>query len=186
MHYALAEVALRLKGLREDTGLSLEDAARKTGVTPETYAQIEDGSLDFPLTFVYKAAEAFGVDFIEILTGDAPKLSGYTLVRAGQGLNIERRTRFAYQHMAYLFKGKKLEPLVVTAPYEDAAQARPIPLSAHEGQEFDFVLEGQLKVAIGDKIEILNPGDALTYNSGVPHGMIAVGGRDCTFLAVLV
>jgi acetyl-CoA synthetase len=60
----------------------------------------------------------------------------------------------------------------------------PIPLSTHPGQEFDYVLKGHLKVRIGDKVEILNPGDSLYYDSNQPHGMVAVDCEECEFLAI--
>src|SRR5699024_5831942 len=53
-----------------------------------------------------------------------------------------------------------------------------------EGQECDIVLSGQLKVQVGEHIEILNPGDTIYYNSTAPHGMIATGGKDCIFYAI--
>ena len=78
------------------------------------------------------------------------------------------------------------EPFLVTAPYFDEEQTRPIALSSHNGQEFDFILSGSLKFCHDGHIETLNPGDAVYYNSQRPHGMIAVGGQPCTFLAMVM
>lgn len=186
MVYNLREVGERLRGLREDVELTPEVAAGKIGVSAGEYLSYESGERDFSLTFLYKCAEVYGVDLIELLTGVTPKLHTYTVVRAGQGLPIERRERFAYQHLAYLFKDKKIEPLLVTAPYEEAAQNLPIKLSTHAGQEFDYILTGSLKTVIGGHTEILHAGDAVYYDSMHEHGMIATGGEDCTFLAVLI
>lgn len=186
MNYSIKETAQRLKGLRESLDISIEEICEKTSTSKEIYEKIENGEMDFSVSFLYKCAEAFGVDLIEILTGENPKLNKYEIVRNGQGLPIERRERFAYQHLAYLFKGKRIEPLMVTAPYEEEAQDKPIVLSSHDGQEFDYIIEGSLKCVFGDKTEILNAGDAVYYDSSTPHGMIAVGGKDCKFMAVLV
>ena len=103
-----------------------------------------------------------------------------------QGLPIERRERFAYQHLAYLFKNKKIEPLLVTAPYDEEEQKKPIHLSVHDGQEMDYIISGTLKFQIGSHIETVSEGDCIYYDSMNPHGMIAVDGKDCKFLAILI
>lgn len=186
MKYNIKDVAKRLKGLRLSCDLSVEEFCEKTGITQAEYEKIENGEKDFSVTFLYKCSEIFDVDLIEILTGAPPRLSTYSIIRKGQGLPIERRERFAYQHLAYLFKNKDIEPLLVTAPYEEEAQDKPIKLSVHEGQEWDYILKGKLKFIIGEHTEVVEAGDSLYYNSKQPHGMIAVGGEDCEFLAILI
>lgn len=186
MNYNIKEVAGRIKELRDILEISIEEMAEKTGISVEDFTSFEKGEIDFSLSFFYKCAEILNVDLIEILTGDSPKLKTYSIVRAGQGLAIERREKFAYQHLAYLFKDKKCEPLVVSAPYSEDEQDKPIRLSSHDGQEFNFIISGSLKFVIGNHTEILNQGDCIYYNSSNLHGMIAVGGKDCEFLAVLL
>ena len=185
MNYNIKEVAQRLKGLRENLDLSIDEFCQKTGMAVEDYRLIEKGEKDFSLTFLYKCAEIFDVELVEILTGTAPKLSTYSIVRKDKGLPIERRERFAYQHLAYLFKDKNIEPLLVHAPFDKNDENKPISLSVHDGQEFDFVLKGKLKFVIGSHTEILNEGDAVYYDSKTPHGMIALD-EDCDFMAVLI
>ena len=75
---------------------------------------------------------------------------------------------------------------MVTAPYSDEAQSSPIPLSVHGGQEFDLVISGTLRMTVNGKTEILEAGDCIYLDSKYPHGMIATGGRDCEFLAVVI
>ncbi len=186
MTYNIKEVAERLKGLREAYELSMNSFCEKTGISVEDYKKIESGEKDFSVTFLYKCSELFDVDLVELLTGAAPRLSNYSIVRKGEGLPIARRERFAYQHLAYRFKDKKIEPLMVTAPFDEREQDKPIRLSVHEGQEWDFIIRGSLKFVIGEHTEVLKEGDSLFYNSNQPHGMIATGGSDCEFLAVLI
>ncbi len=186
MNYNIKDVSGRLKSTREYLDITVEDMAEKTNVTPQEYISLENGEKDFSLSFLNEAAEALGVELIELLTGVTPKLNTYSIVRKDRGLPIERRERFAYQHLAYLFKKKKIEPLLVTAPYDEAEQDKPIHLSVHDGQEMDYILSGTLKFQIGEHIEILNEGDCVYYDSMNPHGMIATDGADCKFLAVLI
>ena len=182
----IAEVANRIKALREDMDLSLQDMAEATGRTVLEYEAQENGATDFSFTFLYKCAIRLGVDVIDLLTGENPHLTGYSLVRAGQGLSIKRRAGFEYLHQAPFFKDKLAEPFVVTAPYLEEEQNAPIHLSKHEGQELDFIISGHLRFAYEDHIEDLGPGDTLLYDSGRGHGMIAINGEPCVFLAVVM
>src|SRR5574340_126123 len=154
MEPKIAEVAGRIRALREDMDLTVQEMADATGTTVAEYAAMESGEQDLSFTFLYRCAERFGVDMVELLTGENPHLTGYSLVRAGEGLAIRRRAGFEYLHLAPNFSHKLAEPFLVTAPYFEA--------------------------------EELDAGDALYYDSGRGHGMIAIGGEPCTFLAIVL
>ena len=182
----IAEVKSRIRALREDMGIGAEEMAASAGVTTAEYEAIESGDTDLSFTFLYRCAEKLGVDMIELLTGENPHLTGYSVVRAGTGLSMTRRAGFEYRHLAPTFKDKLAEPFFVTAPFRPEEQDKPITLSRHEGQEFDFVISGQLLFAFEDHTEILSAGDAVYYDSGRGHGMVATGGGECTFLAIVL
>lgn len=186
MQNQLKEIAQRIRTLREIMEIPVAHMAQETGVSAQEYLEHEAGNRDFSFTFLYNCAQVFGVDIVELLTGEAPRLSFYSIVRSDSGLRMNRRKGFTYRHMAYRFSDKTAEPFVVTAPYVQEEQEAPIPLSSHEGQEFDFVLKGKLKVQMEDHTEYLGEGDAIYYDSAHGHGMIATGGEDCTFLAVVM
>lgn len=186
MEDRVMEIAQRIRTLRDILGISIPEMCEITGKTEEEYIILESGKGDFSFTFLYKCAEHFGVELVEIVTGDTPKLNFYSVVRREMGLPIKRRGGLIYTHMAYLFENKLCEPFVVTAPYCAEDQERPIHLSYHEGQEFDYILKGSLKVAMEDHVEVMGEGDAIFYDSGHGHGMIATGGEDCIFLAVVM
>lgn len=186
MEARLLETAKRIQGLRELIGVTVDEMAQSTGVTVDEYVELESGEKDFGFTFLNNCAEKLGVDIVELLTGENPHLSHYSVVRKGKGLDIKRRAGFKYEHLGYRFKNKLAEAFCVTAPYSEEEQDKPITLSVHEGQEFDYILKGQLKVALEDHIEILSAGDSIYYDSSRGHGMIATGGEDCEFLAVTI
>ncbi len=185
MENKLREIAERIRTLREIAGLSTAEASRLTDVSEDEYTKLESGENDFSFTFIYKCAQLFGVDVTDILKGSSPTLSSFSITHKGEGLPIVRRKGFNYNNLAPLFKNKVAEPFFVTARYNPDEQNNPIKLSTHEGQEFDYILKGSLKVQIDDHIDVINEGDAIYYNSGTPHGMIAYGG-DCEFLAVVI
>ena len=182
----IKEVAGRIRALREDMNITQQEMADATGRSLSEYAAQESGEQDLSFTFLYKCAKKLGVDVIEILTGENPHLSGYTLTRAGEGLSIRRRAGFEYLHKAPHFRHKLAEPFVVTAPYLEEEQDVPVHLSHHEGQELDFIISGRMRFAYEDHVEELGPGDCLMYDSGRGHGMIAIGGEPCVFLAIVI
>jgi transcriptional regulator with XRE-family HTH domain len=186
MEMRIIEIAERIKGLRNMMDLTEEEMAKVTGVTVEKYREYESGLIDFPFTFLLKSAERLRVDMAELLTGDNPKLSFYTVVRCGKGPRIERRKGFEYRHLAHLMKNRVAEPFFVTAPYVEQDQNKQIVYSTHKGQEFNLVLKGVLKVELEGHVEVLNEGDSIYYDSGHNHGMMAIGDSDCQFLAVVI
>ena len=182
----LQEVALRIKEMREISGISVADMAEKTEVSVEEYNQYEAGVLDFPFTFIHKCCLAFGIGISDLLEGQSANLSSYTVTRKGKGQQTAKEDGIEIQNLAPMFRKKIAEPYFVKYTYDYELQNKPIHLSRHSGQEFDFILNGKLKVQIGDNTEILEEGDSIYYNSSTPHGMIAVDGRDCTFVAIVL
>ncbi len=180
------EVAGRIRALREDMGLTMQEMAEATGRTLAEYDAQESGREDLSFTFLYKSAAKLGVDPIELLTGESPHLTGYTLTRADEGLAIKRRAGLEYLHKAPHYKNKLAEPFYVTAEYREDLQGQPIHLSYHAGQELDYILEGRMRFRYEEHTEELGPGDMLLYDSGRGHGMIAIDGEPCKFLAVVL
>ncbi len=182
----IKEVAGRIRALREDLDLTMQEMADATGLSVAAYAAQESGDNDLSFTFLYRCANRFGVDVIELLTGENPHLTGYSLTRAADGLSIKRRAGFEYLHKAPHFRHKLAEPFLVTAPYLAEEQDKPIHLSSHKGQELDYVIEGKLRFAYEGHVEDLEPGDLVMYDSGRGHGMIAIDGAPCKFLAIVL
>ena len=182
----LMEVAARIREMREIFGMTQADMAEKTEVTLEEYGMYENGKLDFPFTFIHKCALAFDIGITDLLEGSSAHLSSYTVTRKGQGQNTAKEDGIEIQNLAPLFRKKIAEPYWVRYEYNADLQNKPIHLTRHSGQEFDFVMKGRLKVQVGDNVEYLEEGDSIYYNSSTPHGMIAVGGEDCLFVAVVL
>ncbi len=182
----LEEVAQRIRTMREITGLSEQEMARHTALSLEEYRACEAGERDFSFTFIYKCAQRFGIDPTDLIKGVSPTLSSYTVTRSGDGLPITRRQGFRYLNLAPLFKNKTAEPFFVTMPYSKVEQQIPIKLSTHVGQELDIVVKGAMRMQVGEHIETLHQGDSIYYNSGTPHGMIAVDGAECQIYAIVL
>ena len=182
----LKEVAKRIREMREICDITEADMAKKTEVSLADYRAYENGELDFPFTFIHKCSLAFGIGITDLLEGQSAHLSSYTVTRKGQGQETAKEDGIEIQNLAPLFRKKIAEPYWVRYEYSEELQNKPIHLTKHSGQEFDFVMSGRLKVQIGENVEYLSEGDSIYYNSSTPHGMIAVDGRDCLFVAVVL
>jgi len=182
----IREMALRIKELREIENLTAEEMAQKTDVTVDEYIKCENGESDLNFAFIYRCAAALKVNVTDIIEGYSPNLKSYTVTRAGQGQQIAKAHGMVYQNLAYAFKNRIAEPLYVISSFDEEAQHKDIELTTHEGQECDIVIEGNLMVQVGEHKEVLGPGDSIYYDSDTPHGMIAVGGKDCKFYAIVL
>jgi transcriptional regulator with XRE-family HTH domain/8-oxo-dGTP pyrophosphatase MutT (NUDIX family) len=174
----------RLREIRTTLDISTAEMAKVTGVTEEEYRLHESGVVDSSFAFLLRCAERFGIDIGALVCGATPKLSVYNLTRGGGGLPIKRRRHLNYQHMAPFLKERKVDPLYVRAQYLDGKMS--IPLESHNGQEFDYVISGNLRIQIGEHIEELNPGDSILFDSSHPHGMVAADPAGCEFLAIVI
>mgnify|MGYP003318413831 CR=1 FL=1 len=183
---SFAEMAARIREMREIVGYSVEQMAGFCEITPKDYEALEAGTADPAFSVIHKCALAFGVDVTALMEGYSAKLSGYTVTRKGRGPVTAKEEGIELRNMAAMFKGRLATPYYVTYTYDEKLQNAPIHTSTHGGQEFDLVLEGQLKVKIGEHVEILEAGDSIFYKSSTPHGMIAIGGKDCKFLAMIM
>ena len=186
MELKIKQIANRIKELRLVTGLSVEDMADRTGLSVYEYEQCEAGNRNLSVAFLYHCTLSFGVDMGDILEGKSPKLRSYALTRRGEGQRIEEAHNMVGFNLASGFRNRIALPLYMELNWREGAETEKIELVTHEGQECDIVISGQMKIQIGAHTEILNPGDTIYYDSGTPHGMIAVGGEDCTFYAIVL
>ena len=186
MDYKIREVAGRIRELRQISGFTVEDMAQRTGVTVEEYRQYEEGSRNMSIAFLCRCVLIFGVDFSDLLEGRSAKLRNYALTRKGDGQRIEEAHHMIGYNLAPDFRNRIALPLYMKLKYKEGAEYEDIELVTHEGQECDIVIKGQMKIQIGSNTEILNPGDCIYYDSGIPHGMIAVNGEDCAFYAIVL
>ena len=186
LDFKIQEMAARIRELREITRFTPEEMAQKTDVTVAEYLACERGESDLNFAFIYRCALAFGVNVTDIIEGVSPTLKSYTVTRSGCGQKIEQAHGMTYFNLAPSFQNRIAEPLYVRSTFSEEAQGRDIELTTHAGQECDIVIEGHLQVQVGPHKEILGPGDSIYYDSGTPHGMIAVNGKDCLFYAIVL
>ncbi len=182
----LLDVALRIREMREIVGFSTYEMAEKTEISEGRYIEYESGTVDLPFTFMHKCAKVFGLELSELLEGRSAKLTGYTVTRKGKGMVTASEEGITIQDMAAMFRQKIATPYWVTYQYSQELQDQPIHTTTHDGQEFDLVIKGAMRIKVGEHEEVLREGDSIFYKSSTPHGMIAIDGQDCVFLSMIM
>ena len=133
-----------------------------------------------------KLAKALDLKMGYFISGDENR--PYTIVRKNDGKIVSRYSSkkgkyygYGYESLAPHKKDRHMEPFLVSLEPSESDEER----SAHDGQEFIYVLEGAMEVRLGDETYFLEPGDSIYYDSTVPH-LVKNHGKDVTrILAVL-
>ena len=175
------EVGMRLTELRDACGYTREALAAELGIEPETYARYEETGDDIPISIVYRIANKFGVDFTEIIHGTEAKLDTYHIVKAGRGKSVDRYPGYSFEDLAFRYKSKIMQPLLVRLDPSD----KPAALVSHTGQEFNYVVEGTVILSIDGKEFSLDQGDSVFFNPTLPHGQRCGGKVPAVFLTMI-
>ncbi len=181
MQETILEIAGRVKELRSLSGFTPEYMAEKLDISVERYIRLENGEDEISASNLKEISVILGVDLTLLLTGEEPRMSVFTITRKGKGVNVERRSQYKYESLAPLFIHKTIEPFIVIAEPKDEEPT----LHAHPGQEFNYILEGSLKIYINGNEITLEEGDSILFDSSSPHGMKALNGKAARFLAVI-
>jgi len=179
-------VGERVKKVREGRNLSLQDISQRTGLDVSLLEQIESGSVAPPLGIVIKLAKALNLKMGYFISGEEDR--AYTIVRKSDRKVVSRYDSkkgeyygYGYESLAPHKKNRHMEPFLVSLDPAETEEER----STHDGQEFIYVLEGAMEVRLDEEIHILRPGDAIYYDSTVPHLVKCHGDKRTKILAVL-
>jgi mannose-6-phosphate isomerase-like protein (cupin superfamily) len=182
------QIGDRIKGFRTKKKMTLEDAARESGIPASVIAGIEDHTVSPPLGDIICLAEAFKVSVGEVFgdSADAP----FCIVRNDGRKSVSRFNAaggnsggYGYESLGYQKQNRQMEPFLVTlTPVKDPQLVQP---NKHVGEEFLFVLEGQVDVNLGGHADTLRRGDSIYYDSNLPHVVSCHGNEPATILAVI-
>ncbi|MEP2919236.1 MAG: XRE family transcriptional regulator [Sulfitobacter sp.] len=185
------DLAMRMKSLRTTNGFTLEYAAQKSGLALSTIQKIESGRTSPSYENLVRIARVYGVGLEQIFASDAEvqQTTRMTVTRAGQGRKV-RTKFFEYEALCNALTGKKIVPLVTLV--ENRAPLSLSDLSAHEGEEFIYVLSGRLELAVEHyQPVILETGDSTYFDSTLKHGLRALNDEEtrilwaCTYVDVI-
>jgi quercetin dioxygenase-like cupin family protein/DNA-binding XRE family transcriptional regulator len=184
MNIDIKEIGQRLKGLREALDMTQEQFAVSCSISLEDYIAYESGEKDLTISVLKGIASVHNVDVSVLMFADEPRMSSYFLTRKGKGLAVNRVEAYNYQTLAGGFNNRKAEVFEVTV--EPKADDVEIHHSMHTGQEFNMVLEGRMLLQINGKDLIMEEGDSIYFDSGLPHGMKAIDGKKVRLIVVVL
>lgn len=180
-------VGEKIKIFRESKGLLLKDVAELTGFSTALLSQMENHLVSPSLGTLIKMAKALGVkvgDFLGETQGEP-----FTIVRKDERKTISRfaskegvKYGYLYESLGHEKRDRHMEPFIVTL---EPATVKASKTSVHEGEEFIFVLEGEMEVILGNHTDVLFPGDSIYYDSTIPHRVQCHQEKITKILAVL-
>ena len=180
-------VGEKIKKLREEKGVTLQQLAELTGFSSAIVSQIENHMVSPPLGTLIKISRALEVEigyFFEEVR-EAP----YTIVRGDERKKISRvaskmgkKYGYSYEALAFEKKARHMEPFLVTL---EPASMQDQHSYSHEGEEFIYVMEGKMEVQLGDHKDVLEPGDCIYFDSRIPHRVSCCDGPETKLLAVI-
>ncbi|MFD8569429.1 helix-turn-helix domain-containing protein [Streptomyces sp. NPDC059639] len=175
----LPAVAPQLRALRRRASLTLEAAARTAGLSPAHLSRLETGQRQPSLPMLLALARTYGTTVSELL-GEAPA-DRDSVVRAG---SMEATEAGGWTYVQAGASGRGMQALRVRVPY--GAQGDIV--RVHPGEEWLYVLEGRLRLRLGDTAHRLGPGDSAHFDSLTPHRIAAAdsGGAELLFVHTLL
>ncbi|AQQ08521.1 (S)-2-hydroxypropylphosphonic acid epoxidase [Sedimentisphaera cyanobacteriorum] len=182
------KLAERLKQQREQKELDIAQLSKQSGLSTEQIKKLEEGSLAPSLAPLIKIARGLGVRLGTLLDDD-PGLSpavvrgeeSEKVVRFSGNSKAARESELDFTSLASEKKDRHMEPFIISVKYSDSVDRC---LSSHEGEEFIYVLEGDIEIDYGKHKYSLSKSDSIYYDSIVPHNVHAMG-RDAKILAVV-
>lgn len=181
-------VGFKIKGIRESKNMSVDELAERSGLSAEQIESVEQQEYLPSLGPLIKIARALGVR-LGTFMDDNDEL-GPVVSRAAShegGISFSNGTVDARKHMEYhpLARekaGRHMEPFIIDI---QPTGEQDYQLSAHEGEEFIYVLSGQVEIKYGKDSYVLEAGDSIYYDSIVKHHVHGMPGQAARILAMV-
>lgn len=177
----------KLRRYREERGLELAALAKRAGIDAEQLEAFESDRAIPAIGELAKLASLLDVSLGHFFQRQVPE-SRVEVVRAQSRWTVPpqsdaaRTLNYRYQALSYNLTNKLMSPFLVEIPPDTAREA---PLSTHDGEEFLFVLNGQLEIRVGGDVHRLAPGDAIYFDSRMEHSLRAAEGSAVRLVACI-
>jgi len=180
-------IGQKIRKLRKEERLTLQDLSDLSGLSKPLLSQIENDQVIPPIATLLKIAKGLkvGIHFFFEEEGDRQK---FVLLRSSDLRSSRRRSgndspqNYLYHSLAPGMRHKSMEPFLVefeSGEWDDSLLYR------HDGEEFIYLLEGELEFHYGQEIMVLKTGDSIYYDSSEAHGYISLGSKKAKAVAVL-
>lgn len=179
------QIGVVLANLRRENGWTLADVSAKTGVSISTLSKVENNQTSPAYSVLTRLAEGLNVEFGELIgrTPERAAQGARAITRAHEGAFYSNEMGH-YEALASEIAAKKLEPMIVQIPATKTSPSRV--RSSHAGEEFVYVLEGQVVFEMEPYAPtILNQGDNVYFDGSSAHGFAAYGDAPAKILSIV-
>ena len=168
----------KIAKIRKSRDWSLEQLAKATGQTPEFLELVESDKMSPPVSFLLGLAGALGVDPGTFLSREEQ-----SAIRDQRAQSFIKRTRsYSYETLTPGAEESHLRAFMVTIESHHAH--KPVEYR-HEGEEFIYVMEGDLEFVLGGKVHVLKKGESIHFNSDIPHKLKSLSNEPTRCLVML-
>jgi len=161
-------ISKRIRNLRESKNMTLDALAKEIDVSNSYISKLERSKKSPPISILYKISKALEIDFNFLITGlEAYKDIKVSVVRKNERIKVSGNNKsgnYNYFSLGYKKDNKLMEPFLIEISNESEA----VPYS-HDGEEFNYVLEGKVEFIIENDIFELNEGDSIYFESKLSH-----------------
>ena len=185
---AMLKMGARIKEFRENSHLTLEDLAAQTDIDREVLSRIENSEFFPPLATLLKLANALDVEIVNFLQGRA-SVEKISITRRNERVRIGRRPHHRQGEVDYIYEAleikqnfRHMDPFMVEFPLKDISE---MVFNSHEGEEFLHLFKGTVEFRSTDRVEVLNAGDSIYFQSDVSHSFRSLGKVPAKAIAVI-
>ncbi|WP_448383213.1 helix-turn-helix domain-containing protein [Desulfosoma sp.] len=182
------KIGHKVRELRQQHKYTLQDLAQKTGLSKPFLSQIENDHVVPPIATLMKLARALNVTLAHFFQEQETD-EKISITRPEERSRLERRprqskgeTNYIYESLEFRKRYKHMEPFLVEFPVQGADR---MVFQSHEGEEFLFILEGEVEFRTVDRVEILRAGDSIYFDSDLSHSFRCIGDKPARAVAVL-
>jgi len=168
----------KMKQLRQLRKISFETLANKTGLSHRYLRDIEEGKIIPPVSAVIQISKALSIDSGSFLSAEEQEV----LAKKRRESFYKRTQVYSYKTLTPDAETKHMKAFLVTI---DPRQDHRMVDYRHEGEEFIYVLKGEVEVRVGENQNHLKKGETLHFDSGIPHKLRNLGNEEAKLLVVL-
>jgi transcriptional regulator with XRE-family HTH domain len=178
----------KLRELRQQKQYTLQDVAGKTGLSKPFLSQIENDHVVPPVATLLKLAKAFNVGLAHFFQDEVGR-DKISITRRNERVRAEKRPHHRKGEVNYVYEAldtkkvnKQMEPFMVEFPVQETSD---MVFVSHEGEEFLHLLEGELEFRSVDRVEVLEAGDSIYFESDLSHSFRCLGEKPARALVVV-
>lgn len=178
------ELAKRIKNLRLERRLTLEQLANKTGFNKSYISKIENARNSPPIATLSKIAQALGISIADFFKDSHPE-EIFALTRANDRITVARQGHligYSYESINHRKKKKNFDAFIATFPVQQKPSGL---LFDHEGEEMIYVVEGVLEFNFNNQFYTLNVGDCVHFDASYPHNGRSIEDKEAKALLII-